>query len=158
MKTQTQKCSSCEYNKVTIKKTAYAVRGEDARRICVCQHPHAEESSLFFKHGMEQDEGMAFICYTKAGDDEPLLRTAPRWCPLRMSGTPIQIGRREAYRVISDRKPHGIFYVKEDDEYVGIDNLTGESFVECFREKGECSRWLMKRRRNLNGTKSQNIR
>lgn len=54
----------------------------------------------------------------------------------------------EAERIIETRKPLGRFYCIEDtprfhQAYIGIDNSTGDAWVEEFRSLGFCRRWLL---------------
>jgi hypothetical protein len=41
-----------------------------------------------------------------------------------------------------DYRPLGLFYLRENDKVIGIDNLNGCMFVEEFVEFEECVRWL----------------
>lgn len=55
----------------------------------------------------------------------------------------------EAGEIIEIRLPLGKFYCIEDaprfhPAYVGIDNETGDAWVEEFRSLGACRRWLLK--------------
>lgn len=38
--------------------------------------------------------------------------------------------------------PIGLFYVKYPDQYVGIDNSTGQAWTESFKDKETMLRWL----------------
>ena len=38
--------------------------------------------------------------------------------------------------------PRGLFWAREADGYLGIDNLAGEAFVETFGTLEACRRWL----------------
>lgn len=39
-------------------------------------------------------------------------------------------------------KPLGLFYLKENGMYVGIDNSAGDAWVEDFYTKEGCEYWL----------------
>lgn len=39
-------------------------------------------------------------------------------------------------------QPLGLFYLKEDDKFVGIDNSDGNAWTEEFPDEGSCLRWL----------------
>lgn len=65
-------CRTCGHKKVF-----HWTRAE--RRQCYCNHPNAEEA--FKKSGSTSD--MRFVAFTAKGTDIPLIKTAPRWCPLR---------------------------------------------------------------------------
>lgn len=55
-----------------------------------------------------------------------------------------QITQEEAFKIIETREPIGIFYEvdRDRDVFVGIDNSTGEAWVEEFETRGECWDWL----------------
>ena len=36
----------------------------------------------------------------------------------------------------------GLFYLKEDDKFVGIDNSDGNAWTEEFPDEESCLRWL----------------
>jgi hypothetical protein len=55
----------------------------------------------------------------------------------------------EAEKIIETRKPEGLFYFIDrndpsywDQVYIGIDNSTGEAWVEEFETEEECIHWL----------------
>ncbi|WP_178723623.1 hypothetical protein [Clostridia bacterium] len=48
----------------------------------------------------------------------------------------------EARAVVEAREPRGLFWAREADGYLGIDNLAGEAFVETFGTLEACRRWL----------------
>lgn len=39
-------------------------------------------------------------------------------------------------------EPLGLFYMKEGDKFVGIDNSDGNAWTEEFPDEGSCLRWL----------------
>lgn len=53
----------------------------------------------------------------------------------------------EAFEIIDTRKPLGLFYVVQECEaatfYTGIDNRTGDAWVEDFRSLETCEEWLV---------------
>lgn len=65
-----------------------------------------------------------------------------------------QITQEEAFKIIETREPIGIFYEvdRDGDVFVGIDNSTGEAWVEEFETKEECLDWL---RGNTEGTSEE---
>lgn len=48
----------------------------------------------------------------------------------------------ETSKIIATRKPLGLFYERDGDLHVGIDNSTGEAWVEEFKTARECLDWL----------------
>lgn len=42
----------------------------------------------------------------------------------------------------SSYAPLGLFYLRDGDTVVGIDNSTGHAWVEEFKDLGTCKRWL----------------
>lgn len=48
----------------------------------------------------------------------------------------------EAVEIITKREPRGLFYQKDGDITVGIDNSTGEAWTEDFNSLDECLAWL----------------
>lgn len=57
-----------------------------------------------------------------------------------------EITPEEAIEIIDKREPIGLFYFKEDGVYLGIDNNTGDSWMEQFNTKEECIAWLKEER------------
>lgn len=55
---------------------------------------------------------------------------------------PLEISQKKASEIIDNRKPEGLFYHKENDRYIGIDNSVGEAFVEEFTDLETCIYWL----------------
>ncbi len=56
---------------------------------------------------------------------------------------PRQINSTQASEIIDTYQPLGLFWIKDGDWYVGIDNRTGDAWVEDFRTPEECLRWLL---------------
>lgn len=52
------------------------------------------------------------------------------------------VTREEANQIFDTREPMGLFYEIDGDSYIGIDNSTGDAWVEEFKTKEECFRWL----------------
>jgi len=52
------------------------------------------------------------------------------------------VTREEANQIFDTREPIGLFYEIDGDSYIGIDNSTGDAWVEDFKTKEECFRWL----------------
>ena len=55
----------------------------------------------------------------------------------------IRVPEHIAIKIIDERSPLGLFWVKEEQWYVGIDNSRGEALCEEFKTKEECFRWLI---------------
>ena len=52
------------------------------------------------------------------------------------------ITREEASKIIETREPRGLFYEIDGDLHVGIDNKSGDAWVEEFKTPEECLNWL----------------
>lgn len=59
-----------------------------------------------------------------------------------------EVTNEEVAKIIVDREPRGLFYQKDGDVYVGIDNSTGEAWTEDFPNLDECLAWLKGGQRN----------
>jgi hypothetical protein len=55
---------------------------------------------------------------------------------------PFLIDEKKADIIIETRKPIGKYYVLENGVYVGIDNSTGDAWVEEFTTEKQCLEWL----------------
>lgn len=55
-----------------------------------------------------------------------------------------KISKEEASRIIANPREaeRGLFYLKEDGGYVGIDNTTCDAWTEDFATKEACLDWL----------------
>lgn len=55
-----------------------------------------------------------------------------------------EVSPQEARKIIETREPLGLFYRHDYDTnvYVGIDNSTGDAWVEEFTDIRACARWL----------------
>ncbi len=59
-----------------------------------------------------------------------------------------EVTNEEVAKIIVDRELRGLFYQKDGDVYVGIDNTTGEAWTEDFPNLEECLAWLKGGQRN----------
>lgn len=55
---------------------------------------------------------------------------------------PREITPNESVEIIIAREPRGLFWQKDEDVYVGIDNTTGEAWTEDFKTLDDCLAWL----------------
>lgn len=55
------------------------------------------------------------------------------------------VTREEAALIVATRTPRGSFTYKENDTYIGIDNITGDAWVEEFEHQEDCIKWLIER-------------
>ncbi|HAT4069829.1 MAG: hypothetical protein E6363_01015 [Enterobacter sp.] len=53
-----------------------------------------------------------------------------------------KVSTTTANEIINTRKPLGLFWTREKQWFVGIDNSTGDAWTECFKSKKECFKWL----------------
>ncbi|MFT9495755.1 MULTISPECIES: hypothetical protein [Bacillota] len=53
-----------------------------------------------------------------------------------------KIDKREASDIMNNYKPIGLFMVEENGHYIGIDNSSGECWVEEFITEDLCLKWL----------------
>jgi len=54
----------------------------------------------------------------------------------------IRVDTETAHRIIETYHPRGLFYLKENGIYVGIDNSTGNAWCEEFSSRRKCLKWL----------------
>lgn len=54
----------------------------------------------------------------------------------------LEVTRDEANSIIETREPRGLFYLEDGDCIVGIDNSTGDAWVEEFPNFELCENWL----------------
>lgn len=52
------------------------------------------------------------------------------------------ITSEQASTIIDTRIPFGLFYLLDDDVYIGIDNTTGDAWTEEFPNLCQCKKWL----------------
>lgn len=55
----------------------------------------------------------------------------------------IEISSKAAEEIIETRKQKGLFYLKDGDVFVGIDNRDGNAWTEDFKSLDECFKWLL---------------
>lgn len=53
-----------------------------------------------------------------------------------------KITKEEGHKIIETKEPLGLFWYKDNDVYVSIDNSEGEAFVEEFKYRSESHAWL----------------
>ncbi len=160
------RCTDCPMMKMTGRaRITNANIGKLPRGNCFCGHPDAEK--MFAECCPNSMRMPGFIAFTKPNSDKPNVKTAPRWCPRKQTGDdkamksrkisktdtyikigtakPEKIDKAEAYAIIENRKPSGLFYLREGNGYTGIDNITGDARVEEFPTKSDCLKWLLDR-------------
>ena len=52
------------------------------------------------------------------------------------------ITNKQANKVIEERVPKGTYLLYQDGHYIGIDNSSGDAFVESFESEPLCRQWL----------------
>lgn len=57
----------------------------------------------------------------------------------------IHISYEQYVAIIEHREPKGLFYRIKDGKYIGVDNCTGDAWVEAFDTRKECFDWLQGR-------------
>lgn len=57
----------------------------------------------------------------------------------------IHINYEQYVNIIESHKPRGLFYRIKDGKYIGIDNRTGDAWVEVFDSRNECFDWLQRK-------------
>lgn len=136
------RCSTCPMMKIPnrARRTANSWHMKRPRGNCYCEHPDMKDAFDLICPRSSRMPG--FIAFTRKDSDEADIKTAPRWCPRRMMEKPLEISKAEAYRVIDARKPLGLFFLKEGEGYTGIDNRSGDVWIEEFATKAECLKWL----------------
>jgi len=55
----------------------------------------------------------------------------------------IEVDKRLASQLIESRSPEGLFWIKENNRYIGIDNSMGEAWVEEFDSYENMKIWLI---------------
>lgn len=53
-----------------------------------------------------------------------------------------EVTKDVAHSIIDNFKPLGRFYMNDNGVYIGIDNSTGDCWVEEFENKNDCINWL----------------
>lgn len=59
-----------------------------------------------------------------------------------MEKTVLKISEEQANEIIEKREPIGGFYLEKNGAFIGLDNSTGDCFVEEFKDKETCIAWL----------------
>ena len=54
-----------------------------------------------------------------------------------------KVSNEEMKKIIEERKPLGMFYRKDGDVYVAVDNRTGHAWTEEFKSLNSAKRWLI---------------
>ena len=57
----------------------------------------------------------------------------------------IHINYEQYVAIIENREPRGLFYWIKDGKYIGIDNRTGDAWVEAFDTRKECFDWIQRK-------------
>ena len=135
-------CATCRWMRINGYATANPANAhmEKPRGRCYCSHPEMEPA--FRLIAADSKWGVGFITFTKANSDEPSLKTASRWCPIRLQQAPKEISKSEAYSIINNKVPQGLFYLKEEGGYTALVNTKGSITIEEFRTKKACLAWL----------------
>ena len=47
--------------------------------------------------------------------------------------------------IVETKEPRGLFYTEEGDQYIGLNNTTGEAFAKDFNTLEECTQWLQRK-------------
>lgn len=74
-------CRECEHIEIIGRAHPISGLGGLSRAKCYCNHPQAE--AVFQRVCPRSSKAPGFIDYTSLGGDKPVLKTSPRWCPLR---------------------------------------------------------------------------
>ncbi|EKN67863.1 hypothetical protein P9E76_01615 [Schinkia azotoformans] len=53
-----------------------------------------------------------------------------------------EITKDEANEIMDKYSPRGLYYFFDNGLYIGIDNSSGDAWVEEFKSKQECIDWL----------------
>lgn len=132
-------CRTCPM--VTTKK----MPGLEAKReYYCCTHSDAEAAYELFPRCKDKPDTPGRIECIRKGNPEMRIKGSPKWCPRKIVNTPQEVDKHGAYYIINRRLPHGVFYCKEaNGTYVGIDNRTGDAWVEEFDFLEPCLRWLV---------------
>lgn len=77
------KCSNCPYLKIrgSAKITRNNRHLKGARSSCYCEHPRAEK--IFVKMFPKSPKEPGFVSFTAPGEITPMIKTSPKWCPLK---------------------------------------------------------------------------
>lgn len=53
-----------------------------------------------------------------------------------------EVTEKEAENIILTREPRGLYWTKEQEFFIAIDNLTGDAWTENFLDKKQCFDYL----------------
>jgi len=53
-----------------------------------------------------------------------------------------EITNEEIYEIIEEGKPKGLFWCKDEDNFIACDNSSGDAWIEEFFDFDECIEWL----------------
>lgn len=56
---------------------------------------------------------------------------------------PKQVEKSDIIEIIEKRDRIGLFYCKDGDFWVGVDNTSGDAWTEDFNTEKDCIKWLM---------------
>lgn len=56
-----------------------------------------------------------------------------------------EVTQAEAHTIIQSREPRGLFYYRDYNRWVGIDNTTGKAWGEEFIDLEQCLAWLRRK-------------
>lgn len=136
------RCAGCPMMKMIgrAKRTGKNAHLSQPRGDCYCRHKEANAAfGLFYPRSGKPP---CFIAFTKGGSNEPDIKTTPRWCPRMLTCKPKEIGKKDAAIIIRYWHPYGLFFLKDGDVYVGIDNRKGNAWTEEFPTRRKCLEWL----------------
>lgn len=121
---------------------------EDGEDYYFCSHPEAKAvAKMFPRKGKEKVLGR--IEKYRKGECVPRINRSPCWCPLKLERCPKEVNHLQAYEIINKGVPHGLFWAKESDGYVGIYNMASdETLVEEFEALKPCLEWLVNSNKN----------
>ena len=53
------------------------------------------------------------------------------------------VSKKKINKIISHRKPLGLFYSKQNRVFIAVDNSTGDAFTEQFTNSLDCRQFLI---------------
>ena len=53
-----------------------------------------------------------------------------------------EVTQAEAHTIIQSHEPRGLFFQRDGNYWVGIDNMTGDAWCEEFIDLDQCLAWL----------------
>ena len=117
---------------------------EKPRGYCYCTHEGAKATFMLrSNYGGGCKHGVG-ICWSVGASDTPSIKTAPVWCPRKLMYHPLLTSADRIRKVVETRMPHGLMwaYDGQSGKFIGVDNRTGEAWVEEFDRKRQCLEWL----------------